>query len=60
MKIYKQFWVYVRDSPNIYLSKTLANKIGKRELNIASIYNVSCSKIYKSPNGDGQINGICS
>ena len=59
MKIYKQFWVYVRDSPNTYLSNTPANKSGKRELNITSLSYVFCSKFYKSPNGDGQTNGMC-
>jgi len=60
MKIYKQFWVYVRDSLNIYLRNTLANKTGKRELNIASVSNVFYSKFYTSQNGDGRINGMCS
>jgi hypothetical protein len=60
MKICKQFWVYVRDLLNLYLSNTLANKNGKRELNIASMSNVFFSKFYKSQNGDGQINGMCS
>jgi hypothetical protein len=49
-----QFCVYVRDSPNIYLSNTLANKRGKKELNVASVPNVFCLKFYKSPNGDGE------
>jgi len=49
-----QFWVHVRDSPNIYLSNTLVNKRGKKELNVASVCNVFCLKFYKSPNGDGE------
>jgi hypothetical protein len=53
-KIYMQFWIYVHDSPNIHLSNTLANKLGKKELNVASVSNVFCLKFYMSPNGDGE------
>jgi len=60
MNIYKQFSVYERESLNIYLRNALANKSGKSEINIASVSNAFCSKYYRSQNGDGQINGMCS
>ena len=52
MQIYKEFWVYVRDSLNTDLSSTLSNEIGKRELNMAAMLSVFSFKFYKSQNGD--------